>query len=266
MLTWGFVYEPSWFKNFSAAVDVWRVKLDDTISNYGTQNILNSCFGSTTASPSPLCANFSRGSDGEILRLFDSNANVGTTNTNGIDMSLRYSLDTGFGKFRATLDSTYIFKYDESINANGQNLVVHHNAGTFLSPANGGLGNYSRLRSLLNVDWKLGNWDASWTTRYVSGFYVGGLRPVDTCANTFYAGQNPNPNCRLSFGGTTYHNVQVGYGYQPWGMKVRLGVDNLFDKQPPILYQNNTLNGNTDERTFDTVGRYFWTSITFDFK
>ena len=48
-------------------------------------------------------------------------------------------------------------------------------------------------------------------------------------------------------------------------IKVRLGVDNVNDKVPPTLYQNNSLNGNTDERTFDTVGRYYWTSLTYDF-
>ena len=42
-------------------------------------------------------------------------------------------------------------------------------------------------------------------------------------------------------------------------------MDNAFDKQPPILFQNNTLNGNTDERTFDTVGRYFWGTATVTF-
>ena len=44
-----------------------------------------------------------------------------------------------------------------------------------------------------------------------------------------------------------------------------IAISALFDKQPPILYQNNSLNGNTDERTFDTVGRYYWSSLTVNF-
>ena len=272
VLTFGFVYEPSWLDNFSTTVDLWNVRLDDTISHFGTQKILNACYRTTAASPSPLCGLFTRDANGEIVRLFDRNANIGQTDTSGLDVGLRYSLDTGVGKFRATLDSTYIIKYDEKIIKDGVNIFTNHNAGGFLSVANGGEGNYSRLRSLFNLDWKLGNWDASWTTRYVRGFDVGGRRPGDTCASVYYSGLNRGvddplpPECQFHRGGVSYHNVQVGYGYQPWGMKVRLGVDNLFDKQPPILYQNNTLNGNTDERTFDTVGRYFWTSISFDFK
>ena len=48
-------------------------------------------------------------------------------------------------------------------------------------------------------------------------------------------------------------------------VKLRIGIDNINDKQPPILYQNNSLNGNTDERTYDTVGRYYGSSLTYSF-
>ena len=48
-------------------------------------------------------------------------------------------------------------------------------------------------------------------------------------------------------------------------MQVQFGIDNAFDKQPPILYQNNSLNGNIDERTHDPVGRYFWLNAQVKF-
>jgi outer membrane receptor protein involved in Fe transport len=57
----------------------------------------------------------------------------------------------------------------------------------------------------------------------------------------------------------------VGYKLDSLNTKFQLGVDNAFDKQPPIIYQNNSLNGNTDERTFDTVGRYYWMTATLAF-
>jgi outer membrane receptor protein involved in Fe transport len=46
---------------------------------------------------------------------------------------------------------------------------------------------------------------------------------------------------------------------------VEIGVDNAFDKQPPILFQNNVTNGNTDPVTFDTVGRYYWARFSIKF-
>ena len=47
--------------------------------------------------------------------------------------------------------------------------------------------------------------------------------------------------------------------------RVEVGVDNVFDKQPPDLYTNNSLNANTDPADFDVLGRYYWTRATVSF-
>jgi iron complex outermembrane recepter protein len=272
----GFVYEPSWLEGFSATIDVWNIKLDNFIATYGTQNILNECFNSTTAAPSPFCSLFSRGGPpGEILRLFDFNANIGELDTKGVDFGFRYKFNTAIGDFRTNLEGTYLDKYDIVTIINGQVASTRQNAGSFLSPANGGDGNYSKWRALGTIGWNLGNWDAQWTMRFVDGFKVGSANPntgTRTCAdlagytiNTTTNQRQVTPRCEFTRGANTYHNLQVGYKYEPWNSTFRLGVDNVFDKQPPILYQNNTLNGNTDERTFDTVGRYFWMSASVNF-
>lgn len=270
-ITLGFVYEPSWLDGFSTTVDFWHVSLDNAIGTIGTQNILNTCYRSTAADPSPLCALFSRRASGEINLLFDLRANVGTVKTSGVDIGLRYKWDTDFGTFRFNVDSTYTDKYDVDVIFNGEVIATQHNAGTFLSSANGGLGNYSKWRSLANVSWSKGIWDVSWNMRYTDGFTVGSEDPDSgvVCANKFGFGGFDNAAdrgyaCQLVIGATTYHNIQAGV--KLWdSLKLRVGVDNVNDKQPPILYQNNSLNGNTDERTFDTVGRYYWTSLTYTF-
>jgi iron complex outermembrane recepter protein len=280
--TIGFVYEPSWLEGFSTTVDFWQAKLDNSIGTIGTQNILNVCFGSSAASPSPLCSLFSRRSSGEISLLFDLRANVGKLSTDGVDIGLRYKLDTGIGQFKFNVDTTYTNKYDVDVIFNGTVVQSQENAGTFLSSANGGNGNYSKWRSLANISWSNGIWDASWNMRYVHGFTVGSEKLSGTCANTLghdgteiaadrfidvYGDGSvivQDWSCHFDIGAHTYHNVQAGV--KLWDkLKVRVGIDNVFDKQPPLLYQNNSLNGNTDERTFDTVGAYYWTSLSFDF-
>ncbi len=260
VITWGFVYDPSWLQGFSTTVDVWRVQLSDTIGTIGTQNILNAC-----ARSGSFCNLFSRDENGEIIRLFDFNTNVGTTDTAGVDIGFKYSLDTDYGRFRTSVDTTYIDKYNVRVYSDGNVIPRQHLAGSFLSSANGGLGNYSRWRGLGNVTWNKGPWEASWTTRYIHGFVVGGPK-THTCADAG-PGQDPdtNPACTFERGAQTYHNVQGGYFYEPWKAKLTAGIDNAFDKKPPILYQNNTLNGNTDERTFDTVGRFYWVNLAVSF-
>lgn len=261
VITVGFVYEPSWFDGFSTTVDFWNAKLDGAINPIGSQNILNICFNSTAANPSPLCSLFSRRPNGEMEIIFDRKANVGKYDTAGVDLGFKYRLDTAYGKFRASLDATYLDKFDVDVIYNGVVLQQQENAGTFLSSANGGLGNYSQWRALGNLGWSKDIYDLSWTMRYVDGFTVGSTEPDGTCANLGVPAGDPR--CQFSIGAYTYHNVQAGVSIDK--IKLRIGIDNLFDKQPPLIYQNNSLNGNTDERTFDTVGRYYWTSLTVNF-
>ena len=42
-------------------------------------------------------------------------------------------------------------------------------------------------------------------------------------------------------------------------------MNNLFNKQPPMLYANNSLNANTDTADFDVMGRYYWARMTVSF-
>ncbi|MCZ8164866.1 TonB-dependent receptor [Silanimonas sp.] len=265
VFTYGVIYDPSWLEGASVSVDLWRIYLNDTIGTVGTQTILNNCFNN-----GQFCNLFSRNASGEILRLFDRNANVGRTDTKGVDFGLKYRLeDTAFGSFQFSLDTTYTAQYDVKTIVLGQVVAQQYLAGTFLSSANGGLGNYSRVRSLGSLGWSMGDWEAQWTSRYISGFSVGAIFPntrTNVCADLGLAiTAGGTPGCQFDRGSQTYHNLQVGYNVEAWNTKFQIGVDNAFDKQPPIIYQNNSLNGNTDERTFDTVGRYYWATATVKF-
>lgn len=265
VFTYGVIYDPSWLEGSSFSLDLWRVYLNETIGTVGTQTILNNCFNN-----GQFCNLYSRNAQGEILRLFDRNANVGRTDTKGFDVGMKYRLDdTDFGSFRVSLDTTYTAQFDVKTIVLGQVVAQQFLAGTFLSSANGGLGNYSRIRSLGTLGWSMGEWEAQLTSRFVSGFSVGTVFPntrTNTCADLGLAvAPGGTPGCKFDRGGQTYHNLQVGYKVDAWNAKFQLGVDNAFDKQPPIIYQNNSLNGNTDERTFDTVGRYYWANATVTF-
>jgi outer membrane receptor protein involved in Fe transport len=46
---------------------------------------------------------------------------------------------------------------------------------------------------------------------------------------------------------------------------VQIGAINIGDKQPPLLYQNNVINANTDVSTYDTIGRRWWVGVTQKF-
>ena len=48
-------------------------------------------------------------------------------------------------------------------------------------------------------------------------------------------------------------------------MSTMLTVDNLTDEEPPLMYQNNVLNSNTDVSTYDLIGTYYRVSLNHKF-
>jgi len=110
------------------------------------------------------------------------------------------------------------------------------------------------------VDWQGGGWSAQWRMRYIGRFEMGGPlgSPQDSAPNG-------TPGSILKYGATVYNDVSVGYNLAMINTRLDFGVNNLFDKQPPMLYANNTLNANTDPADFDLMGRYYWARVTVKF-
>jgi outer membrane receptor protein involved in Fe transport len=131
---------------------------------------------------------------------------------------------------------------------------------------------YSRIRGRLFANWNMGDWSASWRIQYLGPFQVGnaddrqGTSADAHCVHDPVTGA-PNAYCgvELHYGSYILNNVNVGYALPSINSRIELGVDNVFDKQPPLMFQNNVLNANTDVNTFDTIGRYYWARYTVKF-
>jgi len=263
---WGLVYDPSWLSGFSVSVDYWRIYLNDTITSIGAQTVLNSCYADNA---SQFCPLIHRGSDGQINYIEQPTVNLGRLDADGWDLALRYKLgNTAFGNWNFGFDGTYIDSWDNDTDTNSTADAVKHIAGTY----NKDYGMYSRVRSRLFANWTLGDWSASWRIQYLGPFQVGnadvrqGTSADAHCVHDPVTGA-PNAFCgiELHYGSYMIHSVNVGYALPSINSRIELGVDNVFDKQPPLLFQNNVLNANTDVNTFDTVGRYYWARYTVKF-
>ncbi|MEP6485511.1 MAG: TonB-dependent receptor, partial [Rudaea sp.] len=260
---YGFVYDPNWLPGLSVNADYYRILLNNLIvSGFGTaQTILTQCFNSGGS----ICGNIFRGPDGSIKFVIESAFNSGNLVDQGLDVGAHYRLPAmAWGNFRVGVDGTYIQKYN--IDQGGgfiQGLAGHFDK-TF--------GNFARVRGLATLDWTMGPWNANWTTRYLGritlGYANAGLGPSGVGGNGTATSDpyNPNPiGSVLHYGAQTYHNASLGYNIEPINTYVQVGIDNIFDKQPPILYQNNVLNANTDVNTYDTAGRFYRASVTVKF-
>ncbi len=159
------------------------------------------------------------------------------------------------------MDASYIQKYNIEEPGFTQHLAGHFDK-TF--------GNFARVRALATLDWNMGPFIANWTSRYIGRITTGYANP---CLGPS-ASKNDSSGCSdyinlatasIHSGAVTYHNASVGYNIEPINTFVSLGVDNIFDRQPPLLYLNNVLNANTDVSTYDLLGRYYHASVTVKF-
>ena len=62
----------------------------------------------------------------------------------------------------------------------------------------------------------------------------------------------------------TQTDLQLGYRLPELAnSEVQLGVRNLTDRQPPLIYSG--FNASTDMRTYDAIGRFYWMRWTARF-
>jgi len=59
----------------------------------------------------------------------------------------------------------------------------------------------------------------------------------------------------------TYHNLQIGYTMADSGVEVYLGVDNVFDKNPPVNYFGSDLGS----AYYDNIGRFMYMGVNYKF-
>jgi iron complex outermembrane receptor protein len=228
--TLGFVYSPSWFENFDISLDWWKIELEDTINTFGGQAILNGCIRDNNA---PFCTLYSRGAGGAIDTLLSAGVNFGEQTVEGYDMTVNYRLpETAFGRFTFSWDTTYLADYSFG---DGDNLVGEYQQNN----------NNWRIRSNLLARWEKGDWGATWSTRFYSrqdefcqDIVDYGYGELCSDPDRFIDGPTglPTAAAENKLGGTTYHDASI-YTKLPWNAKVTLGVNNLFDKEPPLSFQ-----------------------------
>ena len=275
----GAVYSPSWAPGLSTTVDFWHLYLNNVITTVGVQSELDLCAaGDTTYCP--FIQRYASGvNQGQLTaQTLQPTGNLGTTSTGGVDFSLNYKLPQfAFGQVSVGLNATYLKYFNEQTAPGTDSNTTYNDAGHFMpfgsaqaAACPGASGNclFPRWKGQGYVNWQQGNWDASWRLRYIGRFQMGSQSPsqdVHPDGTCYYGSYCTIQGAVLKYGATVYNDVSLGYNIEPLNTRVEFGVNNLFDKQPPMLYANNTLNANTDPSDFDMLGRYFFGRVTVKF-
>ena len=252
---------------FSGSIDYYNIKVNDVILNPDVNEIISACYGfaqvdqSVDANSSYCDALFRQG--GNIVAVFlpeelggdpDTGyfqfVNVGSVKTSGIDMQLAYRLPTEFIQERSALDLSLLVNYLIDWKSTGLGGATFDYAGT-ASYFGAGISigqSFPRWRGVLNAALNLDPITIDTRLRYIHS--------MDNRAEVQFPGESfTGPKSII------YTDVAVETRIE--NMTLRLGVNNLFDVEPPS-YAPNVQSG-TDPSLYDVIGRRGYVSARLKF-
>jgi iron complex outermembrane receptor protein len=256
--TWtvGLVIQPSFIPRLALSVDWFDIQVESYIQGVGADTILTTC--AATLDPT-FCGLVTRDQFGSLWRtsagyVEDFSINIGGVKTRGIDIQASYSMEISpsWGGLGFNFVGTWL---DRLVTDNGT-TEPYDCTGLFGAQC----GTPSpEWRHQFRVNWNLpdgigltGRW------RYFAG--------VDNDGTSVSGGQLRPGDARIpsqSYIDLTL-TARIGDHYN-----FRLGVNNLFDRDPPLVGSNacpaGICNGNAFTQVYDALGRYIFAGVSLDF-
>jgi iron complex outermembrane recepter protein len=262
--SFGVVLTPSFLAGFSLTVDYYDIKVEQLINNLGADFILGQCLSSGDPT---YCDRVHRAGNGSIW-LGDSGfvddpiLNTGSLQISGLDAEANYRFDMGnVGSLGLQFIGTYVEEY---LTEPLPGASKYDCAGLFGSVCGVPIPDWRhKLRANWTTPW---NMDLSLTWRYIAA--------VDDDRTS------PDPNLSAGIiqtdkrlGSRSYLDLTGSYTFSEVGvfsnLTGRLGINNILDKDPPLVGQDTCpsvyCNGNTFPQVYDTLGRYVFLGLTADF-
>jgi iron complex outermembrane receptor protein len=278
----GFVATPSFLPGFNFTLDWFDIKIEHYIAPYGADTIMRGCVDrGNDAFCSLIIRDPNAGNGIRTLTGFviDHTKNIGSLHTSGVDFSANYrtSLDAigldNAGGVTMALSSTYLDK-----------LEIEPIAGKFVSNC---AGYYGSICSALvggpvssgpSPKWRT-KFRTTWNTPFPLDLalsaqvrYFSAVDLDATSGQPDLGGSQPTgpggAATDLKLGARTYLDLLATFTVQD-KYNFRIGLNNVFDKDPPLTGQSNCpagpCNGNTFAQVYDALGRFFFVGLTADF-
>jgi len=262
--TFGVNFTPEFLNGFAASIDYWHIKVKDEIGTYPAPAIVQNCLDN--ADPT-FCSQLVRnpangGLNGSSVAsggyIVQTNQNLGAQMIEGIDLDASYKLPLpGFGNALFTINGSYLIKDD---------ITPYKGAHTYDCS-----GLFGAVCQTVTPKWRhvaRASWETPWDVDLtLSWRYIGKVAQDQNSSD-------PTLNF-ASFGVYDLVNREIpGYSYLDlavaWnvyrGIQIRGGVNNLLDKDPPVVTSEITAGGaaNTYE-TYDLLGRQVYLAVTAKF-
>jgi iron complex outermembrane receptor protein len=261
--SYGFVLRPRFLENFTLSVDYYDIKIEEVIGPVGGNAILTNCI--QTGNPT-FCSAVQRSPTGSLWRsnngfVNDVNVNFGGITSEGIDVKSRYRLALdSFGSVSFGLEGSYLLE-------------------SLIQPLTGGptfdcKGLYGANCGVPNPEWRH-VFNTTWATPW-SG--------LDVTMRWRHLGKvtsertSTDPQLQATFFPATVDIPAYNYLDLSASMTikekldVRLGINNIADKDPPIVVSGafsdcptTICNGNTFAQVYDTLGRFVYVNMSVQF-
>jgi iron complex outermembrane receptor protein len=269
-LTAGLVLTPTaWSRSMLLSVDYWRIKVKHYIGSLAAVDSLNNCIN--TGDP-VYCNLVRRDANGSLSvgngptagRVIATGLNTGSFEMSGIDIDGRYVLDTSALSLKDAGRISFSFAGSVALNNVIQVVpgLAPFDCTGFYGPTCTGEGPTSPIpkwRHKLRATWEARkDFEVSLNWRH-----IGHLDSEQTSSNPHLATGTAYP---VDWHVPSYDYLDVDVGIDLGShVNVRLGVNNILDRQPPIIgFNANPLlvNGNMLSSTYDTFGRYLFVGLT----
>jgi outer membrane receptor protein involved in Fe transport len=248
--TAGVVLKPPAIEGLTLTLDYYNIEIDDAISSLGRQEIVDLCLENDNFDPNDLFCSvvFREENTGEIYLVERKQININTLKTNGIDTTLNYNFDLGFmpGDFTLDMQHTYVAELEETFPA-AEGTVTVDNLGLVPNPEHRMRAGLSWLNADWNVRWKLKMWG---DVEDGAELADGSILTVDTY-----------------FRNDLYVSRTFNWFGENGDSLLYFGIDNVFDKDPPLLLTGSEYGGTTlpTNTAYDLIGRFFYAGIKLQF-
>lgn len=249
-IVWQSPFSNPWLSSLTASVDYYKIEIEDVVGTVSVTEQLRRCYNFDGASnptydaTNVYCTLFQRDrGTGQLVNTFETNANLGTLRTSGIDFAVDWNsglVDLGLPDWGSA-----------SINVTGswlENWERQDLPGAVFTDRTGTVSNSFGLtlpewKVLTSVNWNIG------------AFGIG--------ARWRHQGEVENFNNRAQvIDAIDYFDLNGSWNVNDT-VAIRAGVNNLTDEQAPVY--SPSIASNTDPSTYDLLGRRYYVGVTARF-
>ena len=262
--TFGVNFAPSQVPHLTGSLDYYHIALTGEVGVLPASVIVSDC--ANTGNPiycsnivrSPTTGGLTGASVASGGYIVQTNVNIGAALVSGIDAQLSYKweLPPGFGNLAWDLNGAYLQHMKSTPYVGAHTYDCAGLFGFTCQTVN------PRWHHLFRTTWNT-PWNAAFaaTWRYIGRVTEDNNTGDPTLQNSTYGGYDYYNGSIKSY---SYLDLQATYNV--WkGVQVRAGVNNLLDKDPPIINDFIAPGGSTTYPTYDQYGRVLYVAFTAKF-